>query len=291
MFDKLMSRMELRGWLTSDTAFRIGAGRSTAVLGTDLPVVRDAQGRPYIPGSSFKGVLRARLESLVRAVRDHRRLVCKPTENMEWCITNDAMGAKKDELGEQVQEGRLREEEHDIRLTEWIEQESCLLCLTFGSPWLASKALVRDLLVDERVWFGQFQVRDGVAIDRDTETADDGKLYDYEVVPSGSLFQFRLVIENAEPWQWGIVLLGLRAFETGSVAIGGSKSRGLGWVRLALEERKLFSLDGIEGEASIDKLFSFLDGGGFEDISDEMVKDYVRAFRTKLTDQAKQVGV
>ena len=33
MFDKLASRMELRGWLTSETAFRIGAGRSTEVLG------------------------------------------------------------------------------------------------------------------------------------------------------------------------------------------------------------------------------------------------------------------
>ena len=86
------------------------------------------------------------------------------------------------------------------------------------------------------------------------------------------------------------MLLGLRAFETGSVAIGGSKSRGLGWVRLVLEERKLFSLDGVEGDAGIDKLFSFLEGGGFEDINDEMVKDYVRAFRDD-SDQAKQVGV
>jgi len=47
--------MELRGWLEAETAFRIGAGRSSEVLGTDLPVVRDAQDKPYIPGSSFKG--------------------------------------------------------------------------------------------------------------------------------------------------------------------------------------------------------------------------------------------
>jgi len=55
MFDTLTSRMELRGWLEAETAFRIGAGRSSEVLGTDLPVVRDAQDKPYIPGSSFKG--------------------------------------------------------------------------------------------------------------------------------------------------------------------------------------------------------------------------------------------
>jgi CRISPR-associated RAMP protein (TIGR02581 family) len=281
--------MELRGWLMAETAFRIGAGRSSAVLGTDLPVVRDVQSKPYIPGSSFKGVLRSRLESLARAVKDDRRLACRPTENAAWCIRDDELRDQKDALVEQVRQRRLREQERDLRLTEWIEQRSCLLCLTFGSPWLASKVFVRDLLVDERVWFGQFQVRDGVAIDRDTETADDGKLYDYEVVPSGSRFQCRLVVENAEAWQWGLVLLGLRAFETGSIALGGSKSRGLGWMRLVLEERKLCSLDGAEGDASIDRLFRFLEGEGFVDVNEEMVKTYVDAFKAKLIEQAKQV--
>lgn len=289
MFDRFTSRMELRGWLMAETAFRIGAGRSSEVLGTDLPVVRDVQDKPYIPGSSFKGVLRSRLESLVRAVKDDRRLACRPTENTAWCITDAEMGAQKDALAEQVRQRGLREQERDLLLTEWIEQRSCLLCLTFGSPWLASKVFVRDLLVDERVWFGQFQVRDGVAIDRDTETADDGKLYDYEVVPSGSHFQCRLVVENAAAWQWGLVLLGLRAFETGSIALGGSKSRGLGWMKLVLEERKLFSLDGTEGDASIDRLFHFLEGEGFVDVNEEMIKTYVGAFKAKLIEQAKSV--
>ena len=284
MFDKLTSRMELRGWLEAETAFRIGAGRSSEVLGTDLPVVRDAQDKPYIPGSSFKGVLRAYLESLGRAVRDHRRLACRPTENTDWCITHEEISRKKTELNEQAQPA-----ERDLQLTEWIEQESCLLCLTFGSPWLASKVFVRDLLVDERVWFGQFQIRDGVAIERDTETADDGKLYDYEVVPSGSRFQFRLVVENAEPWQRGVVLLGLRAFENGRVPIGGSKSRGLGWVRLTLEERKLFALDGADGATNLDRLFSFLEGGGLEDIDEAMVQDYIRLFKERVAAQAQRL--
>jgi CRISPR-associated RAMP protein (TIGR02581 family) len=285
MFDSFTSRMELRGRVTAETAFRIGAGRSSAVHGTDLPVVRDAQDRPYIPGSSFKGVLRARLESLVRAVRDDRHLACKPTENDEWCITSTAIGAYKEQL-----QGTVRPQDRDRQLTDWIAARSCLLCLTFGSPWLASKVLVRDLLVDERLWFGQFQVRDGVAIDRDTETADDGKLYDYEVVPAGSQFQFRLVLENAEAWQWGSVLLGLHAFETASVPIGGGKSRGLGWLRLTLDERRVFALNGTTGEARIAQLFRFLDGSGFEDISEAMVQTYVEAFRTRLTEAyARQV--
>ena len=64
MFDKFQSRLNLTGKIKTLTAIRIGAGRSTAVIGSDLPVVRDAAGAPYIPGSSFKGVLRSYVESM-----------------------------------------------------------------------------------------------------------------------------------------------------------------------------------------------------------------------------------
>ncbi len=285
MFDRFRSRLELSGWLTTETAFRIGAGRSTEVVGTDLPVVRDALGRPYIPGSSFKGVLRSRLESLVRAVSNNRKIVCNPAESEEWCITAQGM----QEFKERVRKVDARH--RDEALTECIISESCLLCLTFGSPWLASKVLVRDLLVDESLWVGQFQIRDGVAIDRDTETAAERKLYDYEVVPAGTRFGVRLLMENSELWQWGMLFIGLKEFEQGYVPIGGSKSRGLGWVRLNWEERKLFLLDGEEGEARLEKLVRFLEGEGFEDVGDQMVRTWVEAFKKKLAEAAGQVMV
>ena len=50
MFDSFDNRVSLVGTLTALTALRIGAGRATGVTGTDLPVVRDAFGKPYIPG-------------------------------------------------------------------------------------------------------------------------------------------------------------------------------------------------------------------------------------------------
>jgi len=289
MFDKLQSRLELSGWLTAETACRIGAGRATEVVGTDLPVVRDALGRPYIPGSSFKGVLRSRLESLIRAARDHRKLACNPTETDEWCITAAKIREFKRQLEEDVRNGKVDRHERDEVLTQRIINDSCLVCLTFGSPWLASRVLVRDLLVDEDLWFGQFQVRGGVAIDRDTETASEGKLYDYEVIPPGARFGFHLIVENGEPWQWGMLFAGLRTIENGSLPIGGSKSRGLGWVKLDLVERRLFSLDGEEGDGRVEKLISFLDGGGFEEVSDQLIGTWVEAFKKKLTEKAGQV--
>src|SRR2546430_289839 len=42
MFNRFDNRVSLSGTLTTLTALRIGAGRATEVIGTDLPVVRDA---------------------------------------------------------------------------------------------------------------------------------------------------------------------------------------------------------------------------------------------------------
>jgi len=88
--------------------------------------------------------------------------------------------------------------------------------------------------VQQDLWFGQYQQRDGVAIDRDTETASGGKLYDYEVVPAGVRFDFRAIVDNAEKWQLGMLYLGISAFENGELTIGGGSSRGLGLIELSL---------------------------------------------------------
>ena len=68
MFDTFKNRLEITGKLTTVTALRISKGRSTEPIGSDLPVIKDALGRPLIPGSSFKGALRSRLESFLRGI-------------------------------------------------------------------------------------------------------------------------------------------------------------------------------------------------------------------------------
>lgn len=68
MFDVFKDRLELTGTLTTVTALRISKGRSLEPIGADLPVVKDALGRPLIPGSSFKGAMRSRLESFLRGI-------------------------------------------------------------------------------------------------------------------------------------------------------------------------------------------------------------------------------
>jgi CRISPR/Cas system CSM-associated protein Csm3 (group 7 of RAMP superfamily) len=63
MFDTFKNRLELTRTLTTVTALHINAGRSTEPIGSDLPVIKDALGRPLIPGASFKGALRSPLHS------------------------------------------------------------------------------------------------------------------------------------------------------------------------------------------------------------------------------------
>ena len=217
MFDKFQSRLSLKGKVETLTAIRIGAGRSTSPISSDLPVVRDAANYPYIPGSSFKGVFRSYVESILRSLTDNKSVVCNPTNHDEQCITREEIKPLQEKRDDQL-----------------ILDKTCWVCQLFGSLWYASKLQIRDLHVDTDLWFGQYQQRDGVAIDRDTETAADGMLYDYEVVPAGVNFDFHAIVDNAEDWQLGMLYLGLSAFKNGDLTIGGGSSRGLGVIELSL---------------------------------------------------------
>jgi CRISPR-associated RAMP protein (TIGR02581 family) len=224
MFDTFRNRLEITGTLTTVTALRISAGRSTDPLSVDLPVIKDVLNRPVIPGASFKGALRARLESFVRAVHPD--------------FARDPASLTEKEVNGQVR--RLKEEDknknNDARLTTELLKMTDLVSQVFGAPWLAGKLQISDLTVWPDFWFGQYQERNGVAIDRDTETASNGKLYEFQVVPAGTPFRFYAVLENAENWELGLLMLGLNQFKTGQIPLGGGRSRGLGVVELHLEK-------------------------------------------------------
>ena len=225
-FDTLQSRLRFRGVLVARTGLRIGVGRDTDVAGRDLPVMRDASGRPFIPGASFKGALRAQLEAALRGLRDgereQRKLACYVMEHRLRCIP--------EALIKSWREASATRSSND--LSQLVLQNSCLICQTFGSPWLASHVAVRDLAVDPALWFGQFEVRQGVSLDRDTETAREGLLYNFETVPAGTRFVLEIEADNLQPWQQGLLLLGLAPFVRGEASLGGARSRGLGQVEL-----------------------------------------------------------
>lgn len=263
MFDTFKNRLELTGTLTTVTALRISAGRSTEPIGSDLPVIKDALGRPLIPGASFKGALRSRLESFLRGINPD--LAANPAIEAEWSITNERLNGRngiKEEVEEELKQypERERNGRRDKLLTEKMLSETDLVSLLFGSPWIASKFQVRDLTVLPESWFGQYQERDGVAIDRDTETAADGKLYDFQVVPAGTPFEFKAVVENAEEWELGLLMIGLHQFETEQIPLGGGRSRGLGVVKLDINQMWWFDYPEDKPQELLDYLKRLVQG-------------------------------
>ncbi|AFY43428.1 CRISPR-associated RAMP protein Csx7 [Nostoc sp. PCC 7107] len=256
MFDTFKNRLEITGKLSSVTALRISAGRSTEPIGADLPVIKDALEQPFIPGSSFKGALRSRLESFLRGI--DTSLAANPAIEAEWSITNERMNGKtgiKVEVENELKNypENERAARRDIILTDKILYETDLISHLFGSSWIASKFQVRDLTIVPGTWFGQYQERDGVAIDRDTETAAEGKLYNFQVVPSGTSFDLKIVVENAEKWELGLLMIGLHQFESEQIPLGGGRSRGLGVVNLKIDKMQWF-----ETENDAEKLLNYL---------------------------------
>lgn len=229
MFDTFKNRLEITGKLTTVTALRISAGRSTEPIGSDLPVIKDALGQPLIPGSSLKGALRSRLESFLRGIDPNQ---AEDPANYTTSTRNNQVKALKEKY-----------KNNDLDLTQELIKITDDIGSLFGTPWMASKFQVRDLTVQPDAWFGQYQERDGVAIDRDTETAADGKLYDYQVVPAATRFDFKAVVENAHDWELGLLMIGLHQFETEQIPLGGGRSRGLGVVKLEIKKMRWVNVE------------------------------------------------
>ncbi len=221
MFDTFKNRLEISGTLSTITALRIGAGRSLDPTSSDLPVMKDALGRPLIPGSSFKGAMRSRLESFLRGI--DLTLANDPNELVDSYWMNRVKELKKTAVD-------------DASLTQALIAMTDRVSLLFGSPWMAGKLQIQDLHVVTDLWFGQYQERDGVSIDRDTETAADGRKYDFQVVPAGTIFSFKAIVENASDAELGLLTIGLTQFEDEMIPLGGGNSRGLGVVKLDLNE-------------------------------------------------------
>jgi CRISPR-associated RAMP protein (TIGR02581 family) len=231
------------GKLELKSAMHIGGGQIN-LRGTDSPVVLTPEGDPFIPGSSFKGVFRSTVEKLVGAIPN--RITCSLFEGK--CPT-----ANQDDFNSQRRNGNWNE----AKLVNILDKELCDTCKLFGSPFAASKIFFSDLYVDE--WAEATQVRDGVAIDRDSERAVDRLKYDYEVVSADSTFEMEIVLEDPSDTDLRLACVGLNELVSGMLGIGGMRSRGLG-------NCQLIGLTGYELDLTdINQLHSYLVNTTLED--------------------------
>ncbi len=247
---EIINRYELRnryvftGKLVMLTAFHIGGGVGRMTTsGSDSPVVLTSEGVPFIPGSSFKGALRSAVEKLVPVLPgdwfscsliqlSDKEAKEAQRQNMRICSTAWSDDLTKKKRSNPAAADEVREEMLD-RL--------CNTCKLFGSPIAASRVNVNDLYMPLDEWNEVIQIRDGVAIDRDSERAKDKLKYDFEVVPGGATFNLEITLENATQQDVQLLCIGLSEYVHGFGAIGGKRSRGLGACRL--DQLHVFSLD------------------------------------------------
>jgi CRISPR-associated protein Csm3 len=221
---KLIGKLILEGEMHCETGLHVGAGKgSLEIGGADNPVVKDAHGRPYVPGSTLRGRIRALLEqSSGMAVPSELVFISKrkgqevrihqsDRPDDEICILFGRSPGRMEKVG-----GGDIESNHatPARLS------------VFDAP-LAPESItpqMRETLDDELT-----EVKSENAIDRITSQANPRTL---ERVPAGARFRVRMVLDilcaedSALP---ALVVQGLRLLEDD--ALGGGGSRGSGRVR------------------------------------------------------------
>jgi CRISPR-associated RAMP protein (TIGR02581 family) len=265
----LRNRYQFTGQLVMQTALHIGGGKVT-LSSSDSPIVLTPERVPFIPGSSFKGALRSTVEKLVPSLPESAHLYscgliekgndsqqAQQPNGRKPCPTIRQRAIAKERRSnpgsaEQIVEGELK--------------NLCNTCQLFGSPFAASRINVNDLYMSDKEWGGIIQVRDGVAIDRDSERAKDRLKYDFEVVPASATFDLKITLENATPQDLQILCVGLSEFVHGFGAIGGKRSRGLGACQLKDLQVSFLELENLPGVERDRHLRNFLLRGDFPSV-------------------------
>ena len=221
---KLIGKLILEGEMSCETGLHVGAGKgSLEIGGADNPVVKDAHGRPYVPGSTLRGRIRALLEqSTGMAIPSELVFISKrkgqevrihqsDRPDDEICILFGRSPGRMEKVG-----GGDIESNHatPARLS------------VFDAPLVAESITpqMRETLDDELT-----EVKSENAIDRITSQANPRTL---ERVPAGAKFKIRMVLDilcAEDSTLPSLVIQGLRLLEDD--ALGGGGSRGSGRVR------------------------------------------------------------
>jgi CRISPR-associated RAMP protein (TIGR02581 family) len=233
-FEKIDNFYDFSLKIKLETPLHVGSSsEGISPLDVDNLVIR-INDRPFIPGSSIKGVFRSTLEFFLRSINE--KLAC------------DVVGDKpcidiKDEEFKKLKE---------LEKVKYIDQNACDVCKLFGSNFISSKVEFEDAYAKDEIVISN---RDGVAISRETESAEKQKKYDYEVVNPGSIFETHIIGRNLEDYEVGYILSIIALVNDGYAKFGGKKSAGLGRVKIDFEISKTdFSkIDDTFGKQHVDR--------------------------------------
>lgn len=217
------------GWPPAPQPFAVDAG-----------FCLDADGTPYLPGSSLRGTLRSRAERAVRTVVG-RRLGNQGGDGAAWDID---LARQK---GQQFS-GLRAYRESDVE---------CLVSQIFGFSALGGRISFSDAVPLQRDEFERRRkLLDHVALDRFTGGAASQRKFNsrpyHPPLPADQLgadeggdLECEIELRDFEQWHLGMLLLLLRDLRNGLVTLGHGKNKGFGRVRL--ESVSLDVLTGKDG--------------------------------------------
>lgn len=195
--------------------------------------------RPVLPGSSVRGVLRSQAERIARTISTHNS--CKDGANdlekakqhfFETCPACNPLASQThnavvscNSLVKQWRSEQKQNTEQTNPVPD-VEEHVCLTCRLFGSSWNGSRLRVEDAWLKENTR-PQFKLLDFLAIDRFTGGGRDGAKFDALVLWKPK-FRVRILLENPDPWELGLLLLVLRDIHDGMTSVGFGRSKGFG---------------------------------------------------------------
>lgn len=239
LLSKITKRTVVNVCITTEEPVHVGSGKDAGVSSVDLPIVRDAAGKPVIPGSSIKGMFRAHFSRIVGSLDD---------ASMNALNIRRTAGNLKDIEKEFLKGSRENREEI-------IEKSLGTIDKLFGISGLAAAIVFTDATVESKTVVTRKHVR----IDPNTDRAMKGALFDLEAVPDMAKFKFTIVFDTiTDEEHYGDVNKFVEDYlfkqlEAGmTMMIGGMKSRGYGRVSFKSQEKHTFTpaelLAGARGE-------------------------------------------
>jgi CRISPR-associated protein Csm3 len=228
---KLIGKLILEGEMLCESGLHVGAGKgSLEIGGADNPVVKDAQGRPYVPGSSLRGRIRSLLEQATGMAVPSELVYISKRKGQEVRIHQS--DRPDDEICLLFGRSPGRMEKAAGGGEDAGAQATPARLSVFDAPLIAGSITpqMRENLDDELT-----EVKSENAIDRITSQANPRTL---ERVPAGARFRIRMVLDllcAEDAVLPALLVQGLRLLEDD--ALGGGGSRGNG--RVSFDNLKL----------------------------------------------------
>ena len=246
--DTFLNRYRITGTLKTVSPMHIGTGEErpmvfhteeemekirekTGKIPSISTIITDHRGKPLIPGSTLRGVLRNWMLTVLEGI------------GTEW--------AK--ERGD-VERKQLLEMDQAEQILQ-VKENFSFLELLFGTSFNSGKVEVWDAIcytdnlqpMDDKLlgWDGSrlTYVDTSVAIDPARGTAKDKLLYKADVVPPGVEFELNLVAQNLSDDELGLLLLALEGFNSQIYPIQVGARGGRGYGRMEFKMGTIYRLE------------------------------------------------